>query len=426
MEKQKENISSISKLEEYFEKRLLSKNKSSRIKLNSIDNYPKIRIKKLNINTNIQNLKPGIINFNNKAIQNSLRQNTNFFTNNPKPKIIICYTDRYDPNKYKYNNIELKNDLKRYTNNSSTFKYFDQLNKNYHPYSAHRAIKSMLFNINTERKKEVNKNIYELNNIEEYINKSIAKKFENEKILEKKTFLRNNYFNKASRTFKNKFSRKFSPLSSIQAKLSKYDKNNNKNKDVELMDNVDEKIFENEKLKKAIKHSLINDINHDEINYKLFSDYSKSMINRINFIEDINVIPHIKNNLSLSKPFDNLVLLGDKLKNKNFLHRQVAFSMNKICIIKMLLKKEREMTLKKLKENIEYKSKKKWYNKEDSFEKKLNQFEAKFNQFELNDYFGKCINYTFICFADQKVKDCIFSKNFSKIKIISNTQNIYY
>ena len=410
MEKQISNNSSISKLEEYFTKRLLNRNKLSKIKLNSISIHPKYRIKKINT-TNINNSKKGIINFKNKTIY-SLKENSKLFINNEKPKIIICYSDRPN-NKHKYNNIELKNDLKRYTNNSSTFKYFNNLNRNYHPYSAHKAIKSILFNIKKEKKLESNKNIFELNNVEQIINNN-SKISDGLKNFERNSLSRNTYFNKTNRTFRKKFSRKFSHLSPIKVKSSKYDKNNKK-KDEELMDEIDVNEFENDKLKKNIKNSLLNDINHDEIHYKLYSDYLKSLTNRINFIEDIYMIPHIKNNLSLSRPFDNLVILNNKLKNKNFLHRQVALSMNKICIIKILLKKEREMELKKLKEIVEYKTKRKWY-KEDSFEKNINQFENNFNHFDLTDYFGKCNNYTMIGFADRKLKNCIFSKNFLKEK----------
>ena len=73
------------------------------------------------------------------------------------------------------------------------------------------------------------------------------------------------------------------------------------------------------------------------------------------------------------------------------------------------------MELKKLKEIVEYKTKRKWY-KEDSFEKNINQLENNFNHFDLTDYFGKCNNYTMIGFADRKLKNCIFSKNFLKEK----------
>ena len=72
--------------------------------------------------------------------------------------------------------------------------------------------------------------------------------------------------------------------------------------------------------------------------YKLYLDFKKSITNRVNYFEDIFMIPHLKNNFSLSKPFDDLIALNEKLRNRNLLHRQVALSMNKICIIKKLLK----------------------------------------------------------------------------------------
>ena len=117
------------------------------------------------------------------------------------------------------------------------------------------------------------------------------------------------------------------------------------------------------------------------------------------------MIPHLKNNFSLSKPFDDLIALNEKLRNRNLLHRQVALSMNKICIIKKLLKIKKKMEMQKLLE--EYEPKKELIPNTNN---ELKQFEEQFGQFELNDYFDKSYNNAYIWFANKKLKDIIYKK----------------
>ena len=122
-------------------------------------------------------------------------------------------------------------------------------------------------------------------------------------------------------------------------------------------------------------------------------------------MEDIFIIPHIKNNFSLSRPFNDLIVLEEKLKNRNLLHRQVALSMNRVCIIKQLLKIKKKMDMQKLLE--EYKPKKEW-NPNINYE--LNQYEQKFKNFELDNFFNKSLNHRFIWFANKRLKQAL--KNF--------------
>ena len=169
---------------------------------------------------------------------------------------------------------------------------------------------------------------------------------------------------------------------------------------MEFGDNIEINVFENDKLNKSIRNSLLNDINHDEINYILYKNYIKTLTNKVNFVEDIYRVPHIGNNLALSNPFEDLDILNNRLSNKNLLHKQIILSMNKITIIKELLKKEKEKEMKQLMKIIEFKSKKKLKNN-DSSEKIINKYEAKFQHFELTDYFWKYNNYAIINFANK-------------------------
>ena len=407
-----------------------SRHKTINFKNITTNSKKSLEISKVNSNNNIYN----------NTTQNSgrivpplLRTNKNY------PKRILSYRERNN-NKLKYDKNEIKKDLKRYTNDSATFKYFNELNKEYHPYTVNKAIMSILLEVNKEREKETNQKIVQLNTIKSlfYNNSNIYTQeiIPKHKYIDKKILLRNNYISniknnksktttisnktymtKKSKTFKKKYFKLFLNISSIKKTNKITNFNSNKKKDIELLDEVDINKFENDNLNRTIKNSLLNDINHDEVNYNLYLNYLKQLTNRVNFHEDIYMVPHIKNNLSLSKPFDDLVLLNEKLRNKNLFHKQVVLSMNKISIIKILLRKKRENEMKKYSENIDYKPKKKRSNNDESFEKKIeNHYEKKFEHFELTDYFGKCNNYAIISFANQKLKESLIKNNFQKTK----------
>ena len=116
----------LSQLENYFQERLLNKDKLLKIKLNSIDKSP-------NLNT-ISHFNSRNSNSKRKKLKIKSNYNYNYTIarrNNESniPKRIFAYTRNNKVYKYNYNSPELKNDLKRYTNNSLTFRLFNELNK---------------------------------------------------------------------------------------------------------------------------------------------------------------------------------------------------------------------------------------------------------------------------------------------------------
>ena len=117
---------------------------------------------------------------------------------------------------------------------------------------------------------------------------------------------------------------------------------------MEIFDTVDINQFENSKLQEAIRICLVTDINLNPLYNKLYNNFLKSITNRVNFHDDIYIVPHIRNNFSLMKPMKNFDLINEKFKNRNLLHIQVAFSINQGHIIKILLKKKMEMDKKRL------------------------------------------------------------------------------
>ena len=398
----------MAKIEAFFQKRLLDQKKLFKIKLSSIDcnsNYK-----------TISTFKSGKIK--NKVFEDSKNNNYNFTIQNEriipkllkkspkKTKRILSYRERTN-NKYNFDSTVLKYDLRRYTNNSNTFKYFNELNKDYHPYTVNKAIKSILFQNNKEKEKEPNEEKSKISTITSLLYNNSKKE------PKKKIFFRNSFSKPKKRFFKKKLSKLFNIINPSLDKVEKISEN--KKEDLELRDKVDIKFFENNQLQKSIKNALIHDINNDESNNKLYLNFLNPINNRVNFQEDIYIVPHIQNNLYLCKIVDNLDLLNDKLTNKNLLHKYVGLSMNRICITKILLKMKRELEMKKLKEKNDYQSKIKWNsNNDESFERKFAQFEKNFEHFELTDYFEKGNNYTIIGLANQKLKNTIFNKNFLK------------
>ena len=174
-----------------------------------------------------------------------------------------------------------------------------------------------------------------------------------------------------------------------------------------MVDKVDNKMLENEKLIKKIRISLLQDINPEENNYKLYLNYLKSIPNFFNFHQDIYMTPHIKNNFSFCQNVNNFDILVRKLCNKNILHKKVVLSMNRIRIIRELLIKEKENERKQMIEEIQQRPILKWKN---HGETKLNQYEKKFGKYELQDFFEKCTNNQIIRFADKKLRNIIYSK----------------
>ena len=298
---------------------------------------------------------------------------------------------------------DFNNDLKKYTNNSLTYRVFTQINRSYHPYSVNRIKRSILPYIKSEKEKEKKKEINELE-----INTLKLLFLNDSRIIYPYAISLNEHSLYQSNTFKDEKPKIiFNKISKIRIpKLL----NINNHDDLELRDKVDTDLFEKLKLYKIIRDSLLNDINQDINDRNLVLKYLKSMINNINFHRDIYMVPHIKNNFVFSKPTKDFISMNNKLKNKNLLNKQVVLSINSICIINKLLEKKKEMEYKKMLEEEEYNPKKKikWDINEDMNKNEINLYEQKFKAFELMDFFEKKGNYSKTFFAEQKLKHSIY------------------
>ena len=295
--------------------------------------------------------------------------------------------DKYDKNhNYNYNNPILNNNLKRYTNNSVNFKNFNELNKPYHPYFIDKTKKLLLLSIKKERKKL----------------------FDSPKNLPHINSSRNDYIFKESKTNPKENMKLFIGIKPIKPIIL----DDSNIKDLEIRDTVDFDYFKNDKCNRIIRKELLHDINFDIThNNYLYLDFIKSKQHKINFFEDINIIPHIKNNLSLrNHRFKDIKMINKTFINRNYINKKISLSLNRSFIIKSLLKRMKEIEEERIRKEDEYKLKTRWNSDEVYKEIKLSDYERKFEQFELQDYFSKSMNYSLVCLADKKLKESFFQK----------------
>jgi len=343
------------------------------------------------------------------------RANTEFFKSIPDyTRTMLPYNDlskknsdifKYNDSNFNFNNPELNSDLKRYTNNSLTFRIFNELNKPYHPYFVDKLQKSLLLKIKKRKEKENEKKIIPLNSIKLLLKDSSKNNLCNIASRNKYILTENNINSKTNDIYKKEKLKLFLGLKHIKPLKLVI---RNKIKDLELEDYVDINYFDDYNLNKKIRNALINDINCDYTNYNLYLDFLKSMPKKINNCEDIYRVPHIRNGLYLHDPFKDIDILNEKISNRNYLSKHITLSMNRTIIIEKMLKLK-ELEKRKKKNGNEYKFRKKWENPYYN-EIKKTKYEKKFDHFDLTDYFGKCRQYGFIRFADKKLKDYIFSK----------------
>ena len=99
---------------------------------------------------------------------------------------------------------------------------------------------------------------------------------------------------------------------------------------------------------------LYYEINSFDYDNGLYWEYKKSMPNYINFIYDINLLPHLKNKFLYSKPLSKQTQINDIIFNRNVIRKEVAQALNRYVINnirkKIIEKEEQKKREKKLRE----------------------------------------------------------------------------
>ena len=381
-----------------LKKKNFNKYKLLKLNLKSIDNskYNSIFKKDFNSQNHNKIIKPKNVlsNTNTEFFKIKLKDKAKIFSYNLKSLKDIKRNESY---KYIYNSPEANKNLKRYTKNSNSFRLFNESESIYNSYSIKQLKKiEKPILLQTPIMKGVNP-VFTLNKY----NKNVNEMFYNNEY-------NNNYnYNYVYKKENNpKVFIKIPPIN-INEIFDKPNKN-----DIELKDDIDYKMFDNSKLRKTIRESLLQDINHEKKNNKLYLDFLKPLNHYVDYFQDIYLIPHIKNNFAFSKPTKDFEILCNKLCNKNFLHKTVVMTMNRIKIIKELKVKQKEIEEKEMMEELQSKTTMKWNN--DIGENKLSYYEGLFERYELQDSFDKVTNHQVISLADKKLKDLIYSNIFYK------------
>ena len=186
----------------------------------------------------------------------------------------------------------------------------------------------------------------------------------------------------------------------------------------EMEDKVNSEYFSDEKLKRKLRKALYFQINYFEYDNGKYKEYKNSMQNYINYIYDINIIPHIKNKFLYRKPIYESRKINNILFSKNVINKEDAKTLNRWLInnqrkkiIEEEKKKKKEKKMKELSISNKY-IKELYLEYEDEDLPKLTSDEV----VEFEDFFGKNINYKDVNFTSDKLKDVVYKENLSIMK----------
>ena len=270
----------------------------------------------------------------------------------------------------------------------------------------------------------------EQKNIEDYIyEKSTSSRLKNDKKITKNFFrdINNRYFIKNSPETDDEEKAKKNPKEFIKT-LKKFPKINIsfplqfpdsvKVDKQELRDKINSDNFKDEKLKKKLRKALYFELNSFEDDNGNYNKYRKSLQNYINYIYDINLVPHIKNKFLYNKAIYESRRMNQILFSKNIINKEDAKSINRYLINNMKKEeieeekiKQREKKMKELAATNNY-LQKLCLDYEDEDMPKLTSDEI----VELGDFFEKTIDYKCVKFASDKLKNIVYkeSKNMYK------------
>ena len=182
---------------------------------------------------------------------------------------------------------------------------------------------------------------------------------------------------------------------------------------MELRDKINFDYFKNDNIKKHIRKTLFYDLNSFDYDYGIYSEYKKSIPNYINFIYDINILPHIKNKFLYSRPNNKQIQINEFIFNRNALGKDVAKIINRITINnirkEILEKEENEKREKKMRELIKANKimLKLYLEQNDEDLPNLTSDEM----VELDDYFGKTIDYKCVNIPKDKLRKVVYDEN---------------
>lgn len=164
----------------------------------------------------------------------------------------------------------------------------------------------------------------------------------------------------------------------------------------ELYDRINALDFQHDQLHRRVREALFNDIN-PMIVFEAYNDpFFKRKENRVNFLEDIYLVPHLKNTFNLKGKDANT-----KILNANCITKQICMSMNRERRQKIYLDDQKRI---KNFYNVVLKTVKTHQKKNQRLEEGV----------LIEESFAKNSIYKNVRFASERVKSICFSKKFNK------------
>ena len=190
---------------------------------------------------------------------------------------------------------------------------------------------------------------------------------------------------------------------------------------MELRDKVKLDYFKDENIKRKIRKTLYYELNSFDYDNGNYSEYKNSIQKFINFIYDINIIPHIKNKFIYNKPISKQTQINEFYFSRNVIRKEVAAALNRYIINNIRKEKlEKEETKKREKKLKELSKSNKiilklYFEEKDDGLPDLTSEEI----VEISDYFGKTTDYKSVNIAKDKLKSVVFDANnfFNKKKM---------
>lgn len=188
---------------------------------------------------------------------------------------------------------------------------------------------------------------------------------------------------------------------------------------LELPDKVDFHYFDDEILLKKLKKTLHQDMNGYPKDNKYYLEYLHNVPLYINFIFDINTLPHLKNKFFFRKNFKNQNEMDKKLTSLNMLEKSIRVSMNRMIInINGKQKEKNESNIKndKIENNkmLTINLIENFFNMELKLKKEIENLDMKNYTYtetsELIDFFSKSADYEDVQIAKNQFKEIVFYK----------------
>ena len=184
----------------------------------------------------------------------------------------------------------------------------------------------------------------------------------------------------------------------------------------ESSDTVNIDYFKDEKLKAKLRKTLYFELNSFQYDNSKYIEYINSKENFINYIYDINIVPHLKNKFLYNEPIYDPRKINKILFSKNAINKENAKYLNRFIINNMRKEELEEEKIKQQEKKMKELAFSNNYLKslcldyvDEDFPKMTSD-----EMVELDDFFGKVGVYKAVTFASDKLKNVVYNEGQNK------------